>query len=241
MTQEPAVRCGGPFRACRTLRSIAVATLACASLAAASRPAQAAVGDSIVAQGRHSTVAVYHVPGAKRAEFTFRRPAAGVPVVFLVRRIRRGWDEVYLPKRPNGSLGWVKDSSVTLLRDPYRVNVSLADHTLTVWRGARRIHREAVGVGRLVTPTPTGRYFLVELFAQSDPSGIYGPYAFGTSAFSNALFSFGGGPGQIGLHGTNDPSALGTDVSHGCIRMSNSGIAKLARLLPLGTPITISQ
>ena len=53
------------------------------------------------------------------------------------------------------------------------------------------------------------------------------------------LQSFGGGPGQIGIHGTNEPGALGTDVSHGCVRISNASITKLARLLPLGTPVQI--
>jgi lipoprotein-anchoring transpeptidase ErfK/SrfK len=73
-----------------------------------------------------------------------------------------------------------------------------------------------------------------------DRAGAYGPYAFGLSAHSNVLYSFGGGPGQIGLHGTNNPASLGTNASHGCIRISNAGITKLARLLPLGTPVTIS-
>jgi lipoprotein-anchoring transpeptidase ErfK/SrfK len=54
------------------------------------------------------------------------------------------------------------------------------------------------------------------------------------------LFSFGGGPGQIGLHGTNAPRLLGRDVSHGCVRMRNQAITRLARMLPLGTPVRIS-
>ena len=96
-----------------------------------------------------------------------------------------------------------------------------------------------IGVGRGVTPTPVGRYFLVELIKLKKPRGLYGPYAFGTSAFSNVLFSFGGGPGQIGIHGTNYLAGIGTNVSHGCIRMSNRNITKLAHMLPLGTPVTI--
>ena len=32
---------------------------------------------------------------------------------------------------------------------------------------------------------------------------------------------------------------VGHDVSHGCIRMYNTDITYLARLLPLGTPIRI--
>jgi lipoprotein-anchoring transpeptidase ErfK/SrfK len=53
------------------------------------------------------------------------------------------------------------------------------------------------------------------------------------------LSSFGGGPGQIGLHGTDDAASIGSAASHGCVRMTNDDITALAQLLPLGTPITI--
>jgi lipoprotein-anchoring transpeptidase ErfK/SrfK len=79
----------------------------------------------------------------------------------------------------------------------------------------------------------------VELLKQPDRWGLYGPYAVGLSAPSNVLYSFGGGPGQVGIHGTNEPWALGADVSHGCVRISNAAISRLAALLPLGTPVEI--
>ena len=101
------------------------------------------------------------------------------------------------------------------------------------------IDREPIGVGRAVTPTPDGRYFITALIRPPDPGGFFGPYAFALSAHSNVLHEFAGGNGQVGIHGTNDPAALGTEVSHGCIRMSNAGIARLAHLLPLGTPVVI--
>jgi lipoprotein-anchoring transpeptidase ErfK/SrfK len=45
--------------------------------------------------------------------------------------------------------------------------------------------------------------------------------------------------GIIGLHGTNDPSSIGRNSSHGCIRMLNEDILRLRKILPLGTPIVI--
>ncbi|MBO1752679.1 L,D-transpeptidase [Actinotalea sp. BY-33] len=60
------------------------------------------------------------------------------------------------------------------------------------------------------------------------------------SAFSEVLDEFLGGPGQIGLHGTDDAGSIGQAASHGCIRMSNEDITTLSTLLPLGTPIVIS-
>jgi lipoprotein-anchoring transpeptidase ErfK/SrfK len=101
--------------------------------------------------------------------------------------------------------------------------------------------RARIGVGRSLSPTPTGRYFVTELLRPPDPHGFYGPYAFGLSAYSPVYTSFAGGDGQVGIHGTSAPASIGHDVSHGCIRVANAVVARLARRLPLGTPVTIAR
>jgi lipoprotein-anchoring transpeptidase ErfK/SrfK len=209
------------------------------SAQAAAKPG-APIAASIVAQGLGKHVAVYRTPGAPRPSLVLSNPTAdGGPLVFLVKSRRPGWEQVLLARRPNGSTGWVKDSAVSLALDPYSVSVSLHRRRIVVRNGNRVILSAPAGVGRSVLPTPTGRYYIVDLLKQADPQGPYGPYAFGLSAFSNVLYSFGGGPGQIGLHGTDEPSLLGTDVSHGCIRVGNPVITRLAGTLPLGTPVVI--
>ena len=50
---------------------------------------------------------------------------------------------------------------------------------------------------------------------------------------------FAGGIGQIAIHGWNNPSAMGRNVSNGCVRMNNADIARVAELAPLGTPVSI--
>ena len=45
--------------------------------------------------------------------------------------------------------------------------------------------------------------------------------------------------GFVGIRGTNRPELLPGRVSHGCIRFRNEDIRELARLMPIGTPITI--
>ncbi|HZT92419.1 MAG TPA: L,D-transpeptidase [Gaiellaceae bacterium] len=223
--------------------SIVAAAVTAAATILAAPPAGGAVvaaHDSVVAQAVGRVVHLYRSPSALAPYRTMRNPTrVGAPLVFLVKERIAGWERVYLPVRPNGSTAWVRDREVDLSLDPYRVVVSLSRHELTVYDGSRVVHREPAGVGRSVLPTPTGTYYIVDLLAQPDPYGMYGPYAFGTSAFSNVLYSFGGGPGQIGIHGTNEPWALGSNVSHGCIRISNAGITLLARMLPLGTPVLI--
>ncbi len=70
------------------------------------------------------------------------------------------------------------------------------------------------------------------------PNTAYGVFAYGLSAHSDVLTEFGGGDAQVAIHGTNEPSAIGKDVSHGCVRVLNSVIEEVSKL-PLGTPVYI--
>jgi hypothetical protein len=198
---------------------------------------------ALVAHARGSSIAVYRRPAGRPRRRLRARVIEGrrVPLVMLVDHRGRHWIRVHLPVRPNQSLGWVRARDVKLRSDPYRLRIELGRHRLTAWRGRDVLLRARIGVGQSVSPTPTGRYFITDLIRARDPDGLYGPYAFGLSAFSPVYTSFGGGPGQIGLHGTNQPEALGTDVSAGCIRVENKLIRRLARILPLGTPVVIRR
>ena len=40
--------------------------------------------------------------------------------------------------------------------------------------------------------------------------------------------------GQFGIHGTLDANSLGWASSHGCIRMENSEVAELYKIIPIG-------
>ena len=165
----------------------------------------------------------------------------GAPLVFLVVGADTGADPVpvYLPVRPNGSTGYVRRADVSITHHQYKIKVEIAAHQITVTKAGQVIDQEPVGIGTADTPTPGGVFYIKELLQPPDPNGAYGPYAYGLSGFSNVLTSFAGGDGVIGIHGTNQPQLIGTDVSHGCIRMSNAGITKLAAILPLGTPVEI--
>jgi lipoprotein-anchoring transpeptidase ErfK/SrfK len=197
-------------------------------------------GHTTVAEAKVASVAVFRSPGDTAPATRLSNPNEdGAPRVFVVTSRQGPWLDVELPVRPNGSQGWIRASDVTLTDHDYRIRIRLGAHRITVWRANVVIDDEAVGVGRDNTPTPGGEYFITELLEQPNPSGVYGPYAYGLSGYSNVLATFAGGNGAIGLHGTNDPAGLGRDVSHGCIRMSNAGITKLAKELPLGTPVTI--
>ena len=203
-------------------------------------PTVEAESESLVAQAEVSSVPVFDEPGAPVPRLQLSHPnEEGAPRVFLVKAEEPEWLQVLLPVRPNGSTGWIRRSDVSLARNTYRIRVELGAHRITVWNGDEVVHEEAVGVGRAQAPTPGGQYYITELLQPPSPDGPYGPYAFGLSGFSEVYTSFAGGNGVLGIHGTNDPSGLGKDVSAGCIRLSNQGITKLAKVLPLGTPVEI--
>jgi lipoprotein-anchoring transpeptidase ErfK/SrfK len=198
---------------------------------------------NVVAQARGINVGIYATPSSGRAYEVLQNPtASGDPLVFLVSGVLHStWLRVYLPSRPNQSQGWIQSSAVTLSADEFLVDVNLPSHKMTVLKDGVAMMTIRIGEGRSALPTPTGTYYIVDLLKQPNPAGEYGPYAFGLSAFSDVLQSFGGGPGEIGIHGTDAPDSVGASVSHGCIRVANGTIAALAKLLPLGTPVLIND
>jgi len=212
------------------------------------QPADEPSPGTLVAHVVGDDIVVYAGPASSRVVGSFINPNRhGTPLVFQSLAepdsdlVDAGWLPVMLPMRPNGSVGWIRADEVELSRNPYRIEVDVDDFTLTVFRDDEVYFRTVVGIGEGDTPTPYGSFYLTDLLRPSDPGGIYGPYAYGLSGFSESLTSFNGGAGVIGIHGTNQPSALGTRVSHGCIRVANTAISEMATFLPLGTPVEIGD
>lgn len=149
------------------------------------------------------------------------------------------WYEVRLPILPNNSTGWVQRQALgNLYTVRTHLYVNRKRFTATLKRDGRTIFVTRVGIGRPSTPTPTGEFYVRdEVAGFGDP--FFGPIAFGTNGRSAVLTEWPDG-GFIGIHGTDRPGILPGAVSHGCIRMFNSAIRRLAKLMPIGTPLTIS-
>jgi hypothetical protein len=149
------------------------------------------------------------------------------------------WVQVRLPLRPAGQIGWVPQRALGAPQtvDTYVV-VSTEKMSLTLYRNGKAIFYTRVGTGKASTPTPHGQFYIRDRLDGFSAGSIYGPLAFGTSALSNVETDWPGG-GVIGIHGTDEPSLIPGHPSHGCIRVPNWEIVQLARLLPIGTPLTI--
>jgi lipoprotein-anchoring transpeptidase ErfK/SrfK len=175
-----------------------------------------------------------------------RRPLTGVRTVLPMLSYSRSpdgtsWARVALPGRPSGHTGWIPASKTKLTSTRWHILIKLSARRVTVYRDGRVQRRFRAVVGKPSTPTPRGQFFIEEgVTLSSKAAGS--PFALATSARSSVFQEFDGGPGQIGIHGTNNISgALGTAVSHGCVRLSTSAITWLARRIDSGVPLTITR
>ena len=150
----------------------------------------------------------------------------------------RTWLHIRLPMRPHEQTGWVRQNELGPLkavRTMLRVNRS--NLRATLYRNGRRIWSSPIGVGKRSTPTPAGHFWVRSRLRGLRSNPAYGPYAFGTAAYSK-LSDWPAG-GVIGIHGTDEPHLIPGRPSHGRIRVPNANITRLWRLMPIGTPIVI--
>jgi hypothetical protein len=168
----------------------------------------------------------------------------GPPEVYIVLQSRlddknEPWLQIRVPARPNGRKGWVREEQLSNLKtiqthltiDRRKLKATLRKNGKTIWTSR-------IGVGKAGTETPAGRFWIRERLSNLGGSPVYGPWAFGTSAYSEKLTDWPGG-GVVGIHGTNQPELIPGRPSHGCVRVPNARISRLAKLMPIGTPILI--
>jgi lipoprotein-anchoring transpeptidase ErfK/SrfK len=224
-----------------------------ARLGEPARPALAIPPPRRLADGGHLTrwahvrhaIAARAGPGRSRrvvARVTRLTPEGTVTALPVTGR-RKGthgglWMRVTLPVLPNGTSGWVPRRALGAYEaSHHRLVVDLARRRLRLLDRGRVVMRAPVGVGQPRWPTPRGT-FLVRNRLVRYASPQYGPVAFGTSARSATLTDWPAG-GFVGIHGTDRPGLIPGSISHGCVRLRNPDMLRLARLMPVGTPVEI--
>ncbi len=113
-----------------------------------------------------------------------------------------------------------------ITRQPvYNIIINTSEHTLSLYVDNEFYKTYPVAVGRVNRPTPKGIFKIVN--KSLNPGGPYGSRWMGLSKK------------RYGIHGTNDPSSIGKDISKGCIRMYNEDVTQLYDLVPIGTVVEI--
>jgi hypothetical protein len=148
----------------------------------------------------------------------------------------RCWVQVLLPWRPNDATGWVDASRLILRATTWRIVVSVARRSLSVYRRGVLVRSVQAVVGAPSTPTPLGSFSIIGAW-RSPPTAFLGSWILPLTAHSTVLHEFEGGDGTVGIHGRGGASLLdplGSALSHGCIRIDNSSIDWLVSRIGAG-------
>lgn len=239
--------------AIKKLVGLAAATLVAAA-AVSPAAAHAFTAERVSTLGKESFFAYVNRAEVARAEpsanakkvakLTLKTPEKTDDLVFVLERTEvdgQEWLRVRLPVRPNGTTGWVPADALSDLQpvDTW-LRISTKTFKITLVKNGKRVFSAPIGVGQSQWPTPKGQFYIrAKLKGYGGKGSFYGPLAYITSATSDTLTDWPGG-GLVGVHGTTLPGLIPGKISHGCVRMKNADILKLEKLMPVGTPITIT-
>lgn len=129
---------------------------------------------------------------------------------------------------------------------PTYLTIDRAHFKLTLWKNLKVKKTYPIAVGQQGLATPAGTYTINDkqvnpswhvpnaawagsLAGQTIPPGPNDPLVARWLGFYNGA----------GIHGTNEPSSIGSAASHGCVRMLVSDVIDLYDRVPMGTPIYI--
>ena len=126
----------------------------------------------------------------------------------------------------SGCSGSVKD---TLGQSPrgLLIWIELDQKRLIVYENGQSIAVFPIASGAAATPSPVGVFKITHRFSTQ------------LSGFGTRFLGLNVPWGQYGIHGTNKPSSIGQNASHGCIRLSVRDAERLYAMIPNGTPVVI--
>jgi lipoprotein-anchoring transpeptidase ErfK/SrfK len=154
----------------------------------------------------------------KKAEVPIRRMAALASVMLMAAAEALAQEKASRPSR--------------------RIVVSIPDRKLAVLEGDRVLRTFETAVGAPKSPSPTGSFEIVTSVAEPTwyhkgqvvPPGRDNPL--GTRWLGLSVKGYG-------IHGTNRPSSIGHNASHGCIRMRNAEVELLYAMVTVGDQVEL--
>ena len=107
-------------------------------------------------------------------------------------------------------------------------------------------------MGSVHDPLPIGNWKITDV--KHDPDFHYNPRLFWDANPRDSVTTIAPGPNNpvgvvwmqlskahYGIHGTPEPSQIGHSQSHGCIRLTNWDILRLASMVEPGTPAILAE
>lgn len=125
-------------------------------------------------------------------------------------------------------------------RTARRIVVSIADRKLAILEEDRVLKTWSTAVGARRTPSPAGSYTVVVRIPE--PTWYYrGKVVPPGKANPLGTRWLGLSAKGYGIHGTNAPSSIGRNASHGCIRMRNQDVEELFEMVAVGDEVELFE
>ena len=164
----------------------------------------------------------------------------GVPIVLRLDALNAAgtWGRVELPYVWPRRDGWIRLAGLAREQTFLHVDVDLSEHRVRVYKRDDLLYSVPAAIGAAGSPTPPGHYVVTDRVPFPAGSAL-GSFAFGISGIQPHLPAGWSGGNQLAIHGTDEPSSIGTSASAGCVRVSEWALQRFEPLLRLGTPVVI--
>lgn len=106
------------------------------------------------------------------------------------------------------------------------IDIDTTSRRLKLVRGGHVIYDFPIAVGKPSTPTPIGKFWIMQ--KTMNPGGVFGTR---WMRFTDRAH---------GIHGTNQPWLIGQAVSNGCVRLRNEHVELLYDQVSIGTPVVVT-
>ena len=125
-----------------------------------------------------------------------------------------------------------------LAQPAHRIVVSIPDRKLALLDSGKVVKIYQTAVGAPKSPSPTGSFTIVRRVVDpvwSSKGKVVAPGKFNPVGTRWIGLSVKG----YGIHGTNAPSSIGRNASHGCIRMRNRDVEELYTMVAVGDQVEL--
>jgi lipoprotein-anchoring transpeptidase ErfK/SrfK len=132
-----------------------------------------------------------------------------------------------------------RNSSPACKGSAQRILVSIPDRKLALIENGRVVRTYPVAVGAPSSPSPVGAFTIAQRVPNPTWYGPNGTVVGPGKANPVGTRWLGLSRKGYGIHGTNVPSSIGHNASHGCIRMRNRDVEELFELVSVGATVEL--
>lgn len=122
-----------------------------------------------------------------------------------------------------------------------KLKVDLSDHSLILFNNDKRIKKYLIAIGKDDSRSPIGKFTVTEKLV--NPTWYFEGRVYQPNTPENRLGTrwIAISAKGYGIHGTNDESVIGQNITNGCIRMHNAEVEELFNIIHEGVEVEIQE